>query len=450
MLYQDLLMACQVKTVSTMPSTHDLTLSIDTRTLRPGEVYLAVQGARYDGHDFVHAAQAAGAIAAIVARPVAVDLPQIIVPDTTQALGKIAEYWRKKFSIPVIAITGSVGKSTVRNMVTSILRSWVGAQHVLAPEKNFNNHWGMPLVLCRLSQQHQYVVLEMGMNHAEEIRYLSKIAQPTVGVVTNAGTNHIGLLGSVEKIAQAKGELLEELPPHAVAVLNQNDPFYSYWSQVCSNNKNRGIKICSFGGITADISAINIQPHQFSLRTPYGVIDVQRRWLGQHNIANALAATAAVMAAGVHDLSCIQAGLEQASSEPGRLQVILTPRGVTLINDTYNSGETSLYAALQAVEEYPAAGRKIAVLGDMSEIIDPEETHQRVGRQAATFSLDAFIGFGMHMQEAWTAYTRSVKHHFLTHLAVADYLNATVRPGDVVLLKGARCMQMEKIIDMLR
>ena len=417
------------------------TISIDTRTLKPGDVYIAIQGEVQDGHNYVQAAKDKGAIAAIVSRKMPCDIPQIIVPDTTIALGEIAAHWRQQFSIPIIAITGSVGKTTTRNMIARILIEAFGEEHVLVPQKNFNNHWGLPLVLCRLNSSHKIAVLEMGMNHLEEIRYLMKIACPTVGVITNAGANHIGFLGSLENIAQAKGEMFEELSPNGSAVMNADDRFYNYWQNLLSTQK-----VLSFGLQSGDITAKNIQAHHFTLVTPLGEIEVKRVLLGKHNVLNALAATATVLSAGLNDLQIIKQGLESVQPEHGRLEPITTSQGVIILNDTYNGGETSTLAALQVLSEYLTPGRKIAVIGDMSELEEFSiPMHKTMGEHVARFSPDVFIAFGPLMRHAYDVYPEKNKRHFLTHDEVVDYLRTSANAGDIVLLKGARVMTMETI-----
>lgn len=420
-------------------------ISIDTRTLQPGDIYVAIVGEAQDGHSYVQAAKDKGAVAAIVSKKMPCDIPQILVPDTTIALGEIAAQWRQKFSIPIIAITGSVGKTTARNMIASILIAQFGEEHVLVPQKNFNNHWGLPLVLFRLNEKHKIAVLEMGMNHLEEIRYLMKIAQPTVGLITKAGTNHIGFLGSIENIAKAKGEMFEELSSTASAVINAEDRFYDYWLNLLKTKK-----ILSFGLHSGDVTAKNIQVNTFTLLTPLGEIEVKRVLLGEHNILNALAATAAVMSVGLNDLQIIKQGLEAIQPEHGRLEPVITSQGVIILNDTYNGGETSTLAALQVLSEYKTMGRKIAVIGDMTELEALTiPMHKAMGEQVARFSPDVFIAFGPMMRYAYETYSGKNKQHFLTHDEAAHYLKSLVKPGDVVLLKGARAMTMEKIFEKL-
>ncbi|MES2203815.1 MAG: UDP-N-acetylmuramoyl-tripeptide--D-alanyl-D-alanine ligase [Pseudomonadota bacterium] len=422
-------------------------ISIDTRTLRAGDVYIAIQGEAQDGHNYVQAAKDKGAVAAIVSKKMPCDILQIIVPDTTIALGEIAAQWRQQFSIPIIAITGSVGKTTTRNMIAKTLIEAFGEEHVLVPQKNFNNHWGLPLVLCRLNSQHKIAVLEMGMNHLEEIRYLMKIAQPTIGVITNAGTNHIGLLGSQENIAKAKGEMFEELSKTGCAVINADDRFYDYWKNLLSTQK-----MLSFGLQSSDITAKNIQANSFILVTPVGEIEIKRILLGQHNILNALAATAAVFSAGLNDLHIIKQGLEAIQPEHGRLEPIITSQGVIVLNDTYNGGETSTLSALQVLSEYPMSttGKKIAVIGDMAELEDfTIPMHKKMGEHVSRFVPDIFIAFGPMMKYAYDNYSGKNKQHFVTHDEVAGYLKTIAKTDDVVLLKGARAMAMEKIFQAL-
>ena len=446
MKYKDIVNACIAPVEHQTLLEHEIkNISIDTRTLQVGDVYVAIQGETQDGHDYVQAAKEKGALAAIVSRRMQCDIPQIIVKDTTIALGDVARYWRKQFSIPIIAITGSVGKTTTRNMIAKILEVAFGKEQVLMPEKNFNNQWGLPLVLCRLNVQHKIAVLEMGMNHLEEIRYLMKIAQPTIGVITNAGANHIGFLGSLENIAKAKGEMFEELLPSGYAVLNADDRFFSYWRSLLTTKKN-----ALFGLHSGDVFAKNIQDHQFILVTPVGEIEIQRVLLGKHNILNALAAAATVLSAGVSDLQLIKRGLEAVQPERGRLELMVTPEGVTILNDTYNGGETSTLAALQVLAEYTCLGKKIVVIGDMSELEEFSiSMHETMGEHVIRFSPDIFIAFGPLMKHAYDVYPNKNKQHFLTHDEVVNYLRSTLNTGDVVLLKGARVMTMENIFHKL-
>ena len=444
MKYKDIIAACETQAESKELFECEVShISIDTRTLKVGDVYIAIQGETQDGHDYVQAAKEKGALAVVVSHKIACDISQILVKDTTVALGKIAAYWRKQFSLPIIAITGSVGKTTTRNLIAKILIEAFGEEHVLVPEKNFNNQWGLPLVLCRLNAKHKIAVLEMGMNHLEEIRYLMKIAQPTVGIITNAGSNHLGFLGSLENIAQAKGEMFEELSATGCAVINKDDSFFSYWNNLLSSQTK-----FTFGLHSADVTAKAIQADCFTLVTPIGEINVKRALLGEHNILNALAATAAVLSAGIDDLVAIKHGLETVKPEPGRLEPIITSQGVIILNDTYNGGETSILAALRVLSEYKATGKKIAVIGDMSELENFSiPMHEKMGEHVARFSPDIFIAFGPLMKHAYDAYSGAHKQNFLTHDEVVEYLRSILQENDVVLLKGARVMTMEKIFE---
>lgn len=446
MKYSDIIYACDLPVLNEALMHQEIkNISIDTRTLIAGDIYVAIIGEFNDGHDYVAIAKEKGAIAVIVSRSLECDIPQILVPDTTLALGKIAAYWRKKFSIPIVAITGSVGKTTTRNMLASIFIEVFGKEHVLLPEKNFNNQWGLPLVLSRLNHQHKIAILEMGMNHLEEIRYLMNIAQPSIGAVINAGSNHIGFLGSLENIAKAKGELFEALPFNASAILNAEDRFFSYWQGLLNNQKPY-----TFGFFSGDVSAKNIQADSFTLVTAYGEIQIARILLGRHNILNALAAATIALAAGVIDLNLIKAGLEKILPEQGRLQPLLSSSGVMILNDTYNGGKTSTLAALQVLSEYPASSRKIAVIGDMTELGEFNiSMHKEMGEAILSFKPDLFIAFGPSMRYAYDHYSASSKYHFLSHDELAQFLKSILIKGDVVLLKGARAMAMEKILNQL-
>ena len=275
-------------------------ISTDTRTLTPGNLYIAIRGEQFDGHQFVAEAAKKGAAAALVSEKVAVDLPQLMVDDTILALGNIAAQWRDQFVLPLIGVTGSNGKTTLKNMIAAILRAACDnqAEKVLATEGNLNNNIGMPLNLARLNAQHRYAVIEMGMNHFGEIEYLTKITRPHVALITNAGASHLEGLGDVAGVARAKGEIFLGLQENGVAVLNRDDAFFPFWHSLIGKHK-----LITFGfHPDADVSIIsqpNQNANQFTLRTPRGNIDITLPLLGRHNILNALAAAAATTIIGI-------------------------------------------------------------------------------------------------------------------------------------------------------
>lgn len=270
-------------------------VSIDSRTIEPGNLFIAVKGETLDGHNYVAQAYQNGAVAAVVSRPIDCAIPQILVPDTLFALGELAANWRGRFNLPIVAVTGSNGKTTVKNMVGSILSAQTNQESVLMTQGNLNNQFGMPLTLLKLNAQHKLAVIEMGMNHFGELSYLTQMAKPTVAVITNASTAHLEGVGDLQGVATAKGEIFQGLPANGVAVINQDDPHADYWRSLVA-----GKHVISFGlTAKADVSAADIKFNvmaenggqtQFSLQTPQGIINIQMPFAGDHNVYNAVAA----------------------------------------------------------------------------------------------------------------------------------------------------------------
>src|SRR5450830_2026200 len=291
----------------------------DSRSVSKGQLFVALKGDNFDGHNFSAQAIAQGAAAVLVSHLESGVEPALVANDTCLALGELAAYWRSKFDIPVAAITGSNGKTTVKEMLASILRAASNhPEQVLATAGNLNNHIGLPLTLLKLTDQHRYAVIEMGMNHTGEISYLTKIGKPTVAVINNAGSAHIGELGSFEAIAQAKGEIFEGLASNGTAVINADDDFAALWMALAGNHK-----IITFGlDNKADVSAtyqLQASSCKLDIHTPQGLVSVQLPAPGKHNVMNALAATAAALAMGV-PLKAVATGLETYVGAKGRLQ----------------------------------------------------------------------------------------------------------------------------------
>lgn len=392
-------------------------VSIDTRSLERGNIFVAIVGDQHDGHDYVQEAKNRGASLAIVQRQLDVDIPQMVVDDTTKALGEIAREWRQQFSIPVIGITGSNGKTTVRNMVAAILKAAVGEDAVLVSEKNYNNHWGLPLTLCQLRAHHRYAVVEMGMNHAGEIAYLVDIAKPDIAVITLAAEVHLEGLGSLENIAKAKGEILGGLSPEGVAVLNAEDRFFDYWKSLL-----HGQRVISF-----DLSLVG--EREVSLP-------------GRHNGMNAAAAIAAV--SGLNpppSEAVIIQGLQNVKPQSGRLCFKTSRHGALIIDDTYNCSMASLNAAIAVLNTQE--GKRIAVLGDMSELGEKAESiHREV---AAVVKADVFVAVGAMMKHAYDAY-QGEKYYYPSKEEALPLVRSLDRSGNVLLFKGSRRMQMEKML----
>lgn len=414
----------------------------DTRMLEPGALYVALRGERFDGHDFIAQADEKGAAAALVARSVATRLPVITVADTRLALGQLARYWRGQFSIPVVGITGSNGKTTVKNMLAAILSK---RGDTLATVGNLNNDIGMPLTLLKLRATHQYAVIEMGMNHPGEIDYLTHICRPTVALITNAAPAHLAGLGSVGGVAQAKGEIFGGLPDDGTAIVNADDAFRDFWCGLAAPRK-----VLSFGmdneatvraEYTAAPGAANVR-----IRTPEGDIAVALKLIGRHNALNAAAAACAARAVGANAAQ-IRAGLESLQPAPGRLEIKRGSTGATIIDDTYNANPASVAAALDVLAEFP--GERVAVLGDMGELGESAASaHAEIGRKAREAGVARLFAVGVLGAETVKAFGAGARH-FADRQALADALRATLRADTTVLVKGSRSAGMEMVVTAL-
>lgn len=416
----------------------------DSRRAQAGQLFVALPGEKFDGHDFLPQVAAQGAVAALVSHPVSTGLPTVQVADTRLALGRLAAHWRKTLAMPLIAVTGSNGKTTTKEMIAAILQVHTGdTGAVLATAGNFNNDIGMPLTLLRLQPQHRYAVIEMGMNHLGEIDYLTHLAQPDVALINNAGTAHIGELGSRENIAKAKGEIFSGLKPDGVAVMHADSEFADYWRGL-----NPGRRILSFGvhpqaDVRAELVA-DAEHGQFILHTQGQALPVQLKVPGIHNIMNALAAAAASLAAGA-SLQAVVQGLALFDGVKGRLQHKVAANGAALIDDTYNANPDSMKAALDVLSGYRRP--TWFVMGDMGELgEDAEAMHRQVGAYAKTCGIRHFYALGQHTPAAVAAYGEGAQH-FATVEALIAALRQVLSAEDVVLVKGSRFMQMERVVN---
>jgi UDP-N-acetylmuramoyl-tripeptide--D-alanyl-D-alanine ligase len=431
-------------------------VSTDTRTLKQGHLFVAIRGERYDGHGFLAAAADAGAAAAMVdsaGDKAQSRLPLLVVDDTRLALGRLAGHWRGRFRMPLVALTGSSGKTTVKEMLAAILRHAAGggasragtADPVLATRGNLNNDIGLPLMLLDLRQAHHYAVIEMGMNHAGEIRYLAQLADPDVALVTNAGRAHIEFLGSEEAIARAKSEIFESLRPEAIAVFNADDVFAPLWRELT-----RGRRCVTFGlEQAADMSGtyqLRELESDIVLKSSSGQAPVRLSAPGVHNVRNALAAAAAATALDV-PLGVIAAGLERFSGIKGRLQRKRGLNGAVLIDDTYNANPESVRAALCVLAQAP--GRRIFVFGDMGELgREAARLHAEIGACAKEAHLECMLTLGESSAEASRTFGRNAKHFSLIEDLLAD-LQSALAPDVTVLVKGSRFMKMERVVQAL-
>ena len=422
----------------------------DTRTLQHGALFIALRGVRFDGHDFVRQALESGACAAMVdsqfqAAAAGLDAaaPLLVVADTRLGLGQLAAAWRNGFDIPLVAVTGSNGKTTVKEMLASILAAATGnADAVLATQGNLNNDIGMPLMLLRLRASHRYAVIEMGMNHLREIDYLTRLAKPTVALVNNAQHAHVGELGSVENIARAKGEIFAGLLPGGIAVINADDDFAPYWRDL-----NRGRDIIEFGvEAVAQVSgrfALLPDSTRLEIQWPQHSCTVHLQVPGLHNVRNALAASAAALALGIAAQAITQ-GLNAFHGVKGRLQTKAVLHGATLIDDSYNANPDSVRAAIEVLAQ--AAGEKILVLGDMGELgADGPQLHADIGRYAREKGIDTLFCLGDLCRHTALAFGAGAAHFERIQALLAD-LEKHLSPTVTVLVKGSRFMEMERVV----
>ena len=420
-------------------------VSTDSRKVVPGSLFVALRGDRFDGHDHVAAAFAGGAVAALVARELPGVGPLLVVEDTVAALGRLAAGWRARHRLPLVAITGSTGKTTVKEMVAAILGR-LGP--VLATRGNLNNHIGVPLTLFDLDASHRAAVVEMGANHAGEIDYLARLARPSVGLVTNAGPVHLEGFGSVPGVARAKGELFAGLGADGTAVINADDAHAAVWHELAADRRVLTFGVTADADVTTDPDTIDegvgLRPWlRFPLRTPLGATAVELPLAGRHNVANALAAAAAALVAGA-DLEAVRAGLAAVPGVPGRLQGVPGPHGALIIDDTYNANPTAFAAAIELLAGRP--GRRWLVVGDMAELgEDAPRWHAWVGEQARARGIDRLFAVGALARRAAEAFG-SEGETFPDQEALVGALRDALGDGVTLLVKGSRSARMERVV----
>ncbi len=414
--------------------------STDTRTLKKGDLFIAIEGERFDGHHFIAEAINVGAAGALLAREVQTQLPYVLVADTRRALGDVAAFWRDQFDIPLVAITGSNGKTTVKEMLASIL--WCRGRGCVT-QGNYNNDIGMPLTLLRLRKGDQYAVIEMGMNHKGEIDTLTRLARPTVALITNAAEAHLAGLGSVEEVARAKGEIYAGLADQGTAVINVDDPFCDLWRELANPHR-----LLTFGlDHRADVRArytLHRRGSAIHVETSQGTVDVQLPLLGRHNVLNALGAIAAALAAG-SPLADVAPALAKLKPVAGRLEVKDGISGACVIDDTYNANPASLAAGLQVLKDF--SGERVLVLGDMGEL-GPQAPalHERVGELARSLGIQHLFGIGELARGAVEKFGRAGRH-FTSIETLVDTLHEAMHAEMTLLVKGSRAMRMERIVN---
>ena len=419
----------------------------DTRTLQAGDLFVALKGERFDAHDFLPQAKAAGAVAALASHGLAeAGLSGIEVPDSLQALGALARAWRAQFALPLIAVTGSNGKTTVTQMIASILRAHAG-DAALATRGNFNNSIGMPLNLLRMTGQHRLAVLEMGMNHPGEIAELAAIGQPTVALVNNAQREHQEFMHTVEAVARENGSVLSFLPADGVAVFPAGEEYTALWTELAAD---RPCLMFGEADAGAQVFASDVAWRDgawaLQLNTPQGSAAVQLHIAGRHNVRNALAAAACAHAAGV-PLAAIAQGLSGFEPVTGRsraLAVQVNGQSVTVVDDTYNANPDSVAAAIAVLAELPAP--QLLVLGDMGEVGDNgPQFHAEAGALARQQGIAHFFALGQQCAFAAQAFGTGAQH-FNSMQALEQAVCKLLPAVGSVLVKGSRFMKMEQVV----
>ena len=426
----------------------------DTRTIEPGDLFVALQGERYDANAFLADAHSRGAAAAICQTGLdpssyPAGLPRIEVADTRIALGELAAGWRAQFDLPLIAVTGSNGKTTVTQMIASILQAFAG-DAALATRGNLNNDIGVPLTLLRLRAAHRIAVVELGMNHVGEIATLAAMAQPTVALVNNAQREHLEFMKTIEAVAQENGSVISALAQDGVAVFPQDDTYTPVWRNL--SGPRRTVEFAVHNAMQADVAVLSADwaqgAWQVHARAREGGFGFALHIAGRHNVKNAMAAAGCALAAGVPLDSVVQ-GLEQFVPVKGRsraLTVTLQGKSYTVVDDTYNANPDSVRAAIEVLAELPAP--RLLVLGDMGEVGEQgPQFHTETGRYAKALGIEHFFATGKLAQSAVTAFEGGA------HFSDVDALNAAVSAVlpqvQSVLVKGSRFMRMERVVEAL-
>jgi UDP-N-acetylmuramoyl-tripeptide--D-alanyl-D-alanine ligase len=421
-------------------------VSTDSRSLAPGALFVALRGERFDGHDYIETAINNGAVGVLGECEPTADVPTLLVDNSLEALQALAAEWRARFHCTLIAVTGSNGKTTLKEMIGAILSA---AAPTLVSAGNLNNHIGVPLSLLRLRKEHRYAVIEMGMNHAGELSLLSKLAAPQVAVINNAAAAHLEGLGSVERVAAAKGEIFDHLDEDGIAVVNADDAFAQYWLDLNKARRcvtfgfdadvNSGTDICADAEVAADHCLV-------TLRFADQKIRVRVEAGGEHTARNALAAAAVAVSLGISPEHIIQ-GLQSFRPVAGRGDIRMLPGGARLINDSYNANPASLAAAIDTLSRYP--GKRILVLGDMGEL-GPTATqlHRETGELARGKGIDQLYCLGELSRHACDAFGDGASSFVDIHELTGQLVGAL--ESDVTLLiKGSRSMRMERIVRQL-
>ena len=420
-------------------------VSTDTRAVAAGQLFVALKGERFDAHDFLaDAAKAAAALLVSDAAKVPAGVSAVVVDDTRLALGQLAAAWRAQFAIPVIAVTGSNGKTTTKEMVACILHAAFG-DAVLATRGNLNNDIGLPLTLLGLNATHQAAVIEMGMNHPGEIDYLTRLGKPTVALVNNAQRAHLEGMGDLDEVAREKGAIFNGLGEAGVAVVNADDAYADFWRKLAGQRPVRTFGIDRPADVQATVHQHGLEI-TLDLTTPEGTAQIALRIPGRHNARNAVAAAAACLAAGI-PLAAVVAGLAAFDGVKGRLQRRVGKAGADILDDTYNANPDSVKAGIDVLAT--TIGKKLLVLGDMGEIGEASgQYHDEIGGYAKSQGVDRLFALGEATKAAVRNFGDGARHYCHVDKLIAA-VDKELGPETTVLVKGSRFMKMERVADAL-
>lgn len=422
-------------------------INSDTRKLSPGELFVALPGTRVDGHEYIHQAEMQGAAGALISRPIETSLPVLLVENTLKAAGILAKAYRQCFTLPMVAVTGSCGKTTVKEMINNIFSL---AGPVLCTQGNLNTEIGVPITLLRLRPEHRLAVIEMGARQKGDIAYLMNLASPNISLITNAGMAHLEIFGTDGAIAEAKGEIFSFLPETGIAIINQDDKHAGYWKTLIKPSQSIiTFGMCHQANIMAKEMVLKPTFSEFVLTvdkagTDRGEITIRLPSPGKHAVQNALAAASAATAAGIC-LEVIKSGLEVFVPVNGRLQFKPGFQGTTIIDDTYNANPVSMRAALAVLAQH--TGTKIFVMGDMFELGEKQWLlHQQMGEEAKRLGIDKLLGVGELSCAAVQAFGEGACHYPDKHALAEALLQQRLTKNTLILVKGSRGMHMDEVV----
>ena len=415
--------------------------SINSKKIKKDDIFIAIKGLNFDGHDYINEAFKNGAIAAIISDEEKISKNTILVNDTKKSLADIASLILMKFKPFVIGITGSNGKTTTKELIKSILDSNYGTNKILATQANYNNDIGLPLTIFNLNSEHSHIVLEMGMNHSKEISYLANIAPPNFAVITNIGEAHIENFKNREAIANEKKDILRNLKAEGTAILPKDSEFFNFLVKDLKN-----VKVLSFGmRKDADISCELLDHKKILIKTPKYDLEIKSKLLGHNNISNILAAVTCAYQLKINPTK-IKEGIENITPIPSRLELKEGKKRAAIIDDTYNANPSSFLSAIEVLDEFP--GKKILVIGDMAELGENSRIyHQELSRRIKETKIDITLGLGKYTKEIITLLGRN-NSWFRSKDDLVKHLYACMK-GSTILVKGSRSMKMEEVVKKL-